>query len=154
MSKITVQAHPENGIFQREWEKGDQKYANVMLDTRTEEVVSGGLLVEKRRTAFFTFQGEQMIEKYRKQLKDGGVFPLAGKIIVKEATKPFYDGQDPKINPSTGEVVTHNGEAIYRTTEFTSDEEAGDQLLKNDSSNITEAEVVEVEEEKSDALQE
>ena len=33
---------------------------------------------------------------------------------IVEATKPFWNGQQPKINPRTDEVLLHNGQPIYR----------------------------------------
>lgn len=46
---------------------------------------------------------------------------LKGVLQVQEANQPFREGQDPKINPSTGEVVEKNGEPVYRNTVYVSD---------------------------------
>ena len=35
---------------------------------------------------------------------------------VSESLSPSYEGQDPKRNPSTGEIMKKNGQNIYRTT--------------------------------------
>lgn len=55
-------------------------------------------------------------------------------IKVVESTTPFYPDQEPKINPTSGEIMTHNGEPIFRNTELVNvDQYAGDELLKMDS---------------------
>ena len=38
------------------------------------------------------------------------------KLVVKESLEPFYTNQEPKKNPTTGEVVTHLGASVYRQT--------------------------------------
>lgn len=38
---------------------------------------------------------------------------LDGKIIKISSYKPFYEGQSSVINPTTGEVVLHNGREYY-----------------------------------------
>lgn len=64
-------------------------------------------------------------------------YELAGKIVIKEQTEAFYEGQQPKIVPSTGEVlyVTINGvkNPIYRQTEFTMDMTQQDTLVKHEN---------------------
>lgn len=44
-------------------------------------------------------------------LKMGSVVPFD--ILVEEKTVPAYEGQTPKINPVTGEVITHQGMPVY-----------------------------------------
>lgn len=44
-------------------------------------------------------------------LKAGSVVPFD--ILVEEKTIPAYEGQNPKVNPSTGEVITHEGMPVY-----------------------------------------
>ncbi len=64
---------------------------------------------------------------------------MEGKIIVKESLEPFYEGQAPKMNPITEEYIYCNGRHIYRTTEFTTNLEAQDQLVQaneNSSANL------------------
>lgn len=51
-------------------------------------------------------------------------------IQVKESTEPFYDGQNPKIDPSTDEVLLKDGEAIYRQSELTLEAGAEDELIQ------------------------
>lgn len=52
-------------------------------------------------------------------------------LLAIESTSPYYEGQEPKINPSTGAVVTHNGQPIYRSTKLGKMGDA-EELLSND----------------------
>jgi hypothetical protein len=64
-------------------------------------------------------------------------FELQGQIVIMEQTTPFYAGQQPKVNTSTGEVlyVTVNGvkTPIYRQTEFTQDMTRQDVMLQHEN---------------------
>ena len=55
-------------------------------------------------------------------LRDGSDFSVVApvKLVVQESNEPFYPGQEPKINPTTKETVTHLGAAVYRQTVVTS----------------------------------
>jgi hypothetical protein len=44
-------------------------------------------------------------------LNVGSIVPFD--ILVEEKTVPAYDNQNPKINPSTGEVIMHNNLPVY-----------------------------------------
>ncbi len=48
-------------------------------------------------------------------------FKLEGQIQVRESHEPFYEGQDAKINPTTGEVIEKDGKEVYRDTQFITD---------------------------------
>jgi hypothetical protein len=45
------------------------------------------------------------------KFKVGDVLPLD--ILSEEKTEAAYPGQNPKVNPSTGETITVNGLAVY-----------------------------------------
>lgn len=77
----------------------------------------------------------KMADLTKLNLKEGQ--ELAGKIIIKESNTPSYDGQPSKINPSTGEEMTHNGNPVYRESFFTTDANAQDELLANDKAEAT-----------------
>ena len=51
-------------------------------------------------------------------------FKLDGQIQVRESYSPFYEGQDPKSNPTTGEVFLKEGNEVYRDTQFITDTSA------------------------------
>lgn len=65
---------------------------------------------------------------------------LIGKIIKKESFAPFYDGQQPKINPQTNEQVLTNGRPTYLEFQYTEDTKAHDMWI--DEENEVEEEVV------------
>jgi hypothetical protein len=54
---------------------------------------------------------------------------LKGVLQVQESFDPFYAGQNPKINPTSGEVVQKDGKDVYRNTIFVSDEGASEYLF-------------------------
>lgn len=58
---------------------------------------------------------------------------ISGKIYIKESTTPSFEGQKAKINPTSGEIVTNNGNPIYRESFFTADLDKADELLANDT---------------------
>jgi hypothetical protein len=63
-------------------------------------------------------------------LKEGKELPVPGKIIVRESLEPFYDDQEPKVNPTTGELVLFLDRPVYRQTVFTSNLAAVDMFIK------------------------
>ena len=46
------------------------------------------------------------------------------KLIVKESFEPFFPGQEPKKNPTNGEIVTSGGAPVYRQTLVVSESSA------------------------------
>ena len=57
---------------------------------------------------------------------------IPGRIQVTESHSPFYDGQEPKKNPTTNVVVTSNGQPVYQQRRFNQDVNCVDTLLGND----------------------
>jgi len=64
-------------------------------------------------------------------LKNGKELPIQGKIIIRESFEPFYEGQQVKINPSTGEVILYMKRPIYRQSIFTSNMNERDMFIKD-----------------------
>ena len=114
--KVTV-SMPKNATSIVVISKSNPESAGLMLRSNTIGINDQGFMQEEKRVAWFKGKTEQ-IESFVKQygLKDGSVFPIPVKLIVKESTTPFYAGQEPKVNPTTGEVINHNGLPVYRTT--------------------------------------
>ena len=70
---------------------------------------------------------------------DGTSFPEEWpemSLYVVEQHEPHWDGQMPKINPSTNKILTRNGQEIYSACKikFESQTELKDQLIAHDSS--------------------
>ena len=57
---------------------------------------------------------------------------LVGKIIKKESSAPFYEGQQPKINPTTNEQVLTNGRPTYLEFQYTEDPNAHDMWIEEE----------------------
>ncbi len=108
-----------------------------------------GFLKADRRVGFLKGSPDELqeiLDTYN--LQDGDNFsekawPL--KLVIEESHDPFYVGQQPKINPRTGEEVTSEGAPVYRYTHTVPvGYDMQDTLLRNDR--VTEAaEAAEVE---------
>ncbi|MDL2223586.1 hypothetical protein LJB98_05770 [Bacteroidales bacterium OttesenSCG-928-M11] len=91
-----------------------------------------GLLMYQKRVAKLRMQtilAESL--KANGMLSAGKELPIKGKIIVRESFEPFYDGQEPKVNPRTGEMVLYMEAPVYRQTVFTSSETARDVFIRD-----------------------
>jgi hypothetical protein len=63
------------------------------------------------------------------------------RIIVKESITPFYEGQKPKINPETSEIILHNGQEVYRDTDLVAaSSQETDQKLSSDKVKVAQTE--------------
>src|ERR1035437_1431478 len=81
---------------------------SIMVESSEIQIVNG-FATESRRTAFIN--GEiKVLAKL--QLKEGSM--IEGKIVVHEDVKPFYVGQEPKINPTTKVTMLHGEQPVYR----------------------------------------
>ena len=58
------------------------------------------------------------------------------KIKIVESHTPFYEGQEPKINPTTGEIVLSGGQPVYRRGMLTTNLSEGDTLLVSDKTTV------------------
>lgn len=97
---------------------------------------SGGWLNSQSRTALIKGKTSDLQAFITKNNVKAG-YELQGQIVIMEQTTPFYTGQQPKINPSTSEVlyVTENGVKcpIYRQTEFTQDMTRQDVMIQHEN---------------------
>ena len=142
--------------------KADSKTGNVVtMKTQTnkttgEETQVGSVRIEStaytnwrgqvrtsKRTAFLSLN-EDVLSSMEPLLVDGGVFPMPGKIVVEETLTPYIKKngkpQEAKINPSTKEVITFQGQPVYRNSYFSTDLDAQDVLLKDNASTSNDAE--------------
>lgn len=84
----------------------------------------GGFINRQVRTAVISGDIDLLQEL---NLKEGQVFP--GKIIAKESNFPQFEGQEPVINPTTGEIVLKFGKPLYRQYVYTENTQATDTWL-------------------------
>lgn len=80
------------------------------------------------------------VEDLRKWLKTNNLTlgsTIPGKVVVRENTEPFYEGQEPKRAGKDGEILTTSigGKTynIYRQTEYTTDTNMQDELIPHDN---------------------
>ena len=113
------------------------EYSSILVGCDTLGISNGFLTRDKRR-AFYTGKTtdvEDLIKEFN--LKEGSDFPVEGKIIILESTSPFYEGQEPKKNPSNGEEITFEGALIYRQQVLVDINDPKDDVkLESDSSKV------------------
>lgn len=128
---VKVAKHPETGNIITVSAKNPE-FGTIRLDAE-QNVFSGGFFNVQKRTAFVR---GRITDLESLKLRDGQV--LSGQIVKKESFSPFYtkeDGtpQQPKINPTTGEVVLTDGQPTYLEYEYTEDMNAVDYWVEEDS---------------------
>jgi hypothetical protein len=127
-----VVAHPETGkLITRFTTEAGKEYGKIRID-QTELVMSNGFSRFAKRSAFITVEGETA-DILEGMLTEGNPYPMGGKIVVTESTRPFYPNQTPKTKGAGGEVILSQGHPVYRDTEFTSDMSRADVFLTSDS---------------------
>jgi hypothetical protein len=107
---------------------------------------AGGWLNSNTKTALIKGKVADLTAFIRKNNVTVG-YEIPGKIVIKEQTTPFYEGQQPKRAGANGEVLyTTDSEgvrhAIYRQTEFTMNMDMQDVLVKHDNILSSAAKVV------------
>lgn len=133
--KPIVKAHPETGAIVTYFQSAKgETFGKIRLDQRA-PVISNGYLAFANRSAFITMD-EDTAKEMEPLLKEDMPYPIDGNIVVRESLTPFYDGQEPKINPSTNEVILHNGQPVYRDTDFVIGADAEDVLLATDRADV------------------
>lgn len=120
-NQVQVTLHPETGAAVNP--TNNPEVYRIRVEQSTTKCNSGFARIEKR-SALINGPKEVM-ETLAKQKT------LQGKIVVEESITPFWKGQEPKINPSTGEVVMQGGNPIYRRTTFTQNVQANDVLVQH-----------------------
>lgn len=128
--KVIAVVHPETNELINVSSKNPE-YCSVRVESA---VLSNdeGLLVFQTRIAKVRMQTvlAQALQA-KGMLEAGKELPIKGKIIIREGKQPFYEGQEPKINPRTGEVIEHIGSPVYRQTVFTSNDNARDMFIRD-----------------------
>ena len=125
---VIVKVHPETGAIYTV--KNNPEWCSIRVESMILGNNEKGLLALQKRVGFIRLQvavADSLIAQG--QLKANKVFPMKGKIVIKESWEEFYPNQVPKVNPQTGEVVTYMGKDVYRATYFQSGEYAHDELI-------------------------
>ena len=130
---VKVGVHPDTGLVITQ-NPNKPEFGSIRLDYKT-ATLSGGFSSIGNRSAFIHGRMEDL-EAFG--LTAGQ--ELVGKIIKKESFSPFYDGQQPKINPQTNEQVLTNGRPTYLEFQYSEDPKAHDMWI--DEEDEVEQEVV------------
>jgi hypothetical protein len=142
-SKVIVNAHKDTGAIITmktivNKETGEERQVGTVMVSQSKITGLGAIARVAKRVAFVTLE-EEVVDILQPLLTDGGEFPVEGKLVVTETTKPYIkkDGslQEPKRNTSTGEIMMYKGEPIYRNTDFSEDMNAQDVLLRDVAGN-------------------
>lgn len=106
------------------------EYGSIMLSQTDFGFGDGGFLNTEKRVSFIS--GE--VGKLEGFVDALGLTPgcdysvktgKAHKLVIKEQTTPFFEGQAPKINPRTQEqLATKDGEPIYRRVSLVTEDSA------------------------------
>lgn len=124
MSKVTVVAHPESGNVITP-SSNNPEYGTFRVDTVNKSLENGFVNISKR-SAFIRGRITDL-----ESLGLSANQTLPGKIQKMESFEPFYEGQEPKINPTTQEQVLTDGKISYIQFEYTSDAKALDIWVDN-----------------------
>lgn len=152
--KALVIPHKETGmlITMREItdsRTGDKREVGTVMVQSKSLSGLGALARVSTRTAFITLEADA-IEFLGDSLKPNKPFPVDGKIVIEETLEPYVksngDTQEPKINPTTGETITHMGAPVYRNMYFTENLDQQDVYLTTDRDGVEAESTVEQEE--------
>ena len=133
-TKPTIMAHPESGVIITP-STSNPEFGTIRVD-QVADVFNNGFFATQRRVAFIRGRVsdlEGLVERFK--LKEGST--LNGKIIKQESFEPFYtkaDGtpQEPKIHPTTNEVILTDGRPTYLNFVYTEDNSASDHWVENE----------------------
>ena len=121
MNKVTVTTHPVTGEVITA-SKNKPEFGTIRVEESGLKITNGFANM-KKRSAFIRGKIVDL-----KGLRAGQ--QLDGKIVAKESFEPWFKDQTPKINPTTSEVISVGGKAVYLTYEYTENAADADQLIK------------------------
>ena len=125
MSQVKVTMNPDTGEVVNPTSNPEVAYVRV---EQTKEVINNGWFQEQTRSALIMGEPEKLAKRFSK----GQTLP--GTITIRESHEKAHDGQEPKINPSSGEVLQKDGKPIYRHSEYNPNPNAEDgQMLQHDT---------------------
>lgn len=131
---LIVTAFKDSSIVRRSVTNPD--FGSIQVKDNSMKLVNG-FLTKNNSPAFIRGKYDDL---QAMNLKNGqNLATVLGnkKLIVKEQTTPFYEGQQPKVNPTSGAIVTSNGNPIYRQTELVDENSTEcDVLMKMDSVSV------------------
>ena len=128
---VKVAKHPQTGEVITQSTRNPE-WGTIRVDSENKSFENGILNISKRSA----FIRGKMSDLQALGLREGQ--SLQGKIQKQESFEPFYEGQNPKINPSTGDVVLKNGRETFLQFEYTENSDALDVWVGNTSTEVAE----------------
>lgn len=119
MSTVQVAAHPTTGKIITP-STNNPEWGTVRVSSE-ELTFSNGIVNNNTRSAFVRGEIKNLSKMFTREGQN-----IPGKIIRKTSYSPFFTGQKPVMNPTTGEVVLKNGKEFFQEYEFTQDLQAVD----------------------------
>jgi len=114
MAKITLNPNTNSIITQS---NSNPEWSSISL-TQESYTISNGIIQAVKLSGLLKAKTEVLEGMITALgLKAGMEFPLAHTLVVTESYNPFWAGQTPKINPSTGEIFLKEGKPVFRKTD-------------------------------------
>jgi hypothetical protein len=129
MSQVKVTSNDQGQIVVPS--QNNPEYGYIRVESKTTAMVNGWANTQTR-TALIKGTVEALnsfVEE--RQLRAGSV--LEGKILVKETLEKPYDNAQAKRAGAEGAILKKDGQPIYRTSEYTTNVDEQDVLIKHDT---------------------
>jgi len=133
-SSVKVKAHPVTGNVITP--SKNPEWGTIRVDSSTQSM-ENGILNVSNRTAFIR---GKLVQLEALGLKAEQILP--GKIVKQESFTPFYEGQQPKINPTTNAVVLKDGKPLFLNYVYTSDLNAATDVFIAEQVTVNEEQAV------------
>ena len=119
--------------------KKNPTYGSIQLRTEA-TIMNNGFLRRERRVCFLNGEIEHLEAWLSSEKLRSGSF-IEGQIIKKTSLQPFYEGQKPRINPTTGEILLdkETGKEVYLEYQYTTNMNATDHWVYNDEEELLES---------------
>lgn len=115
MAKITL--NPTTGSIITV-SNSNPAWSNMSLTQESYSIGAGGIIAKVKLHGLLKAKTEVLEGMIADLgLKAGMEFPLPHTLVVCESHSPFWAGQSPKINPTTGEIFLKDGKEVYRKTD-------------------------------------
>ena len=126
---VRVASHPETGAVITV-STNKPEYGTIRLDE--ESIQFQNNFMNKSRRSVFIRGKVADLESLGYKANQA----LAGKIIKRESFEPFYEGQEPKMNPTTGDIVLKDNKPVYLEFIYTLDAKAQDVWVESSEEDL------------------
>ena len=126
---VRVASHPKTGAVITV-SSNNPEYGTIRLDE--ESVQFQNNFMNKTRRSVFIRGKVVDLESLGYKANQA----LAGKIIKRESFEPFYEGQEPKMNPTTGDIVLKDNKPVYLEFIYTLDAKAQDVWVESSEEDL------------------